>query len=489
MKRFTVTLLLYISFTGILLASETLNAGFTYAVFRSPQKGPFVETWLSINAATVEFVKLENGRYQAEIEVALIFFKDDKVVNFKKYQLFSHEIDDTVGRAFGFLDQQRILLPEGQYSLEISLRDVNSNKPAVESKTIIEVVSPDDKIHISTIQLINKSEPATATTPLTKAGYNLYPDFYSFYPQEVSQITFYCETYNTLKSLGKEGMFLLRAYIESFETSTIMNNISYYRRENAAEVIPLLHSFDISQLPSGNYNLVAEVRDKDNQPIAINRTFFQRSNPGIKMRLEDITAIDIHNTFSMAYTNVDSLSFFLRSCLPVASELEKIFAENLIKTKELRHMQQFLFHFWSTRNPSSPQQEWLNYKAQVDRVNLTYNTFIKYGFETDRGIIWLKYGEPNTIYRSTHEPEAYPYEIWHYYKLGNNQSNRKFVFINSEMGAGDFHLAHSNATGEINDPQWHLKLHGRQVGGTDVDRTQYDDNYGSRALEIFNNPY
>jgi GWxTD domain-containing protein len=470
-------------------ATVTLNAGFTWSLFRSPDQGAYVETWLSVNAATVQFVEIGPGKFVGEVEVIMIFTSSDTVATFRKYNLRSQVIEDTANRAFGFLDQQRFLLPNGTYELEISLRDINKEEQTLETVTQVVVDIPADQIALSTVMLVDKTTPATKITALTRAGYDLYPDLYQFYPVEKNNITFYCEAYHTLNTWGADGMFLMTARIESFETGTLMNNISFFRRENAAKVVPMLHSFDISKLPSGNYYLVVEVKDRENKQVAINRAFFQRSNPTVQMRLEDITAIDVMLTFSKAYTHRDTLAFFIKSCFPLASELEKMFAENLLKDKNLTHMQQFLYHFWSVRNPTDPQQEWRKYKVQVDRVNLTYGTFIKAGFETDRGIIWLRYGEPNTIYRSTHEPEAYPYEIWHYYRLTNNQSNRKFVFINEGMGAGDFTLAHSNAIGEMNDAQWHLRLHGRQVGGTNVDRTQYNTNYGSRALEIFNNPY
>lgn len=478
-----------LAFSGLAQATVTLNAGFTWMVFRSPGQGNYVETWLSVNAATVQFVPTDAGKFAGEVEVIMIFTADEKVATFRKYNLRSQEISDTNDRAFGFLDQQRFLLPNGTYDLEISLRDINTSQEALETVTRVVVEIPDDQVALSSVLLAERAVPATANTPLTRAGYDLYPDLYQFYPANQNTITFYAEAYNTLQAWNSDGMFLFTARIESFETGTLMNNISFFRRENAAPVVPMLHSFDISKLPSGNYYLVVEVKDRENKQVAINKTFFQRSNPSVQMRLEDIAAIDVLLTFSKAYTNIDTLTFFIKSCFPVASELEKMFAENLLKDKNLTHLQQFLYHFWSVRNPLDPQQGWLNYKAQVDRVNLTYGTFIKAGFETDRGIIWLRYGEPNTIYRSTHEPEAYPYEIWHYYRLTNNQSNRKFVFVNEGMGAGDFELAHSNAIGEMNDPQWHLRLHARQVGGTNVDRTQYNTNYGSRALEIFNNPY
>lgn len=482
-------LLPVLAFLCLHVSANRLNAGFNYSVFYSPAQGPYIETWLSVNAATVEFIKLDNELFRGEVEVILIFYLQDSIVDFLKYDLFSNEITDTNDRGFGFLDRQRFLLPEGEYLLSIQLRDLNSDRPPVEKLTTITITDPVDKPAISTVQLIERVEKAETPSEITKGGYNLYPDMQFFYPQDVDKIYFYCELYNTENLFGKDSLFLISAFIETFETRKILNNIIYYKREKAAQIIPFIHTFDIKQLPSGNYYLAVEIRDRENKLIADNRTFFQRSNPAIQMRLEDISAINVIETFTATYENFDKLLDYIKSCYPIASQRELAFAENIIASKDIKQMQQFFYHFWYTRNSSNPESEWLNYKVQVDRVNASYSNFIRKGYETDRGRIYLRYGEPNSIYRSTHEPEAYPYEIWHYYQLTEVQHNRRFVFISTDLNVVDFELAHSNAIGEIHDPQWHLRLHGRQVGGTNIDRTEYDSTYGSRALEKFNNPF
>lgn len=366
---------------------------------------------------------------------------------------------------------------------------MNTSDPAVVTNMPVEIDSPADKLSISSVQFIERMEPSTGLSKLSRAGYDMYPDMHSFFPVDKNEIRFYCEIYQTIKEFGEDGMFLLTAYVESFETNKLLNNLVFYRREKVAPVVVLLHAFDLRQLPSGNYNLVVEIRSSENKMMAISHTFFQRSNPGILMRIEDIESIDVNQVFTSSFNHKDTLADYIKSCMPIADDMERVFAANIIKTGNIPHMQQYLYHFWYTRNSADPQQGWEIYQKAVKRVNQTYGTFINKGYDTDRGRIYLKYGEPNTIYRSTHEPEAYPYEIWHFYRLTDTQSNRKFVFINTGLGVPDFELAHSNAIGEMNDPQWHLRLHGRNVGGTNVDRTQYNNNYGSRALEIFNNPY
>jgi hypothetical protein len=123
----------------------------------------------------------------------------------------------------------------------------------------------------------------------------------------------------------------------------------------------------------------------------------------------------------------------------------------------------------------------------VTQVNQVYQTRIYLGCETDRGRIYLKYGKPDVISENRHEPSAYPYEIWQYYKI-ENQSNRKFVFYNPDLVTNDYILLHSNLTGEVSDPQWELKLNKRNTNTNGFDDVNQPNHLGGKADEIFRNP-
>jgi len=100
-------------------------------------------------------------------------------------------------------------------------------------------------------------------------------------------------------------------------------------------------------------------------------------------------------------------------------------------------MQKFFFSFWVTRNSNDPEREWLRYYEVVKLVNNTYKSSIKKGYETDQGRVFLQYGAPSTISFDYHDPSAYPYIIWQYEKV-NNQNNRKFIFYNPDLSGRDF---------------------------------------------------
>jgi hypothetical protein len=82
-----------------------------------------------------------------------------------------------------------------------------------------------------------------------------------------------------------------------------------------------------------------------------------------------------------------------------------------------------------------------------------------YGFETDRGNIFMKYGAPNDVVSVEDEPSAPPYEIWIYYSFPvTAQFDVKFLFYSPEL-ANSYNLLHSTCENEINNPAWEQILY------------------------------
>jgi hypothetical protein len=123
----------------------------------------------------------------------------------------------------------------------------------------------------------------------------------------------------------------------------------------------------------------------------------------------------------------------------------------------------------------------------VKVVKREFGTSIRRGYQTDRGRVFLQYGPPNNRTASLHEPSAYPYEIWHYYRIGT-QNNRRFVFYLPDLVTNDYTLLHSDANGEIIDNQWQLRLHKRDTQTNNFDNNNVNPTYGGRANDLFNTP-
>ena len=468
--------------------AKNLKAYFSYCTFYSPEKGPYIETYLSVMGSSIVYQQNERGKMQGSIEITLIFKQGEKIRNFKKYNLLSPELDDTLGGYVNFIDQQRIALPNGNYSFEIQLADKYSNALPFKSTQAIEINYPDNMVSLSDIELIESFSKANGQTMLTKSGYDLVPFVTDYFPPSVNKISFYMEVYNTGKVLGENEKYLVNYFIESHETGFALNSYRGFARQTAATVNVVLNEFNIEKLPSGNYNLIIEIRNRNNEKVAQKNLFFQRNNPDIKIELKDITSVITENSFAKNITDKDSLGEYIRSLRPISSDMELTFADNQLKGANLELMQKFFLSFWKDRNSQDPEGEWLKYKKEVIKADAEFGTRIREGYDTDRGSIYLRYGLPNTIASRPHPPLAYPYEIWHYYKI-KGQSNVKFVFYNPDLVSNTYALLHSNAIGEIRDYRWLVKLKNRNASIPNLDEGDTWDYYSNEAQELFNNPY
>ena len=485
-KYYTLFISLLIAFN---VNANKLQANLSFATFLSPADGPYIETYLSVVGNSVKFIKNANGKFQATVQIMMAFKQNNIIKNFKKTDLFSPEIDDTSKTDFSFMDQQRFTLPNGDYDLEIQIFDKNK-KDVVPFKTTesMTVNFNPKNISISGTEFVESYKNSVSPNILTKCGYDLVPYTLWFYPASINNLTFYAEVYNTDSIYKADDKFLITYYIESYETKKTITNYFKFKKETPKKVIVVFNEFNIADLPSGNYNLVIEIKDKNNQSVAIKKVFFQRSNPSVAINLSDVAAVDVANTFTEKYKSKDTIADFIKSTFPISTDMEKEFAQNLIVNSDIKMMQQYFYSFWLKRNSVDPEKSWIEYHHEVAKVNKAYGTLIKRGYETDRGRVYLQYGEPNLITESVSDPSSYPYEIWQYYTL-QNQKNRKFVFYQPDLVTNDYELLHSDAIGELSDPSWEMKLNKRNTPTYNINQTKSNDYYGGKADDYFNNPH
>jgi GWxTD domain-containing protein len=485
-KLFTLLFLACLMPALLVAQNKSMRAYLSYATFYTPDADPYIETYLAVDGNSVYFKEIEPGSFKASLEIIMLFKKQDSIVDYAKYALNSPAIQDTSVIDFGFIDQQRFSLPEGTYQFELVISDMNNEvEPPFQTGEEIQLSFPEDEISFSGIQLIESYEKTDKVSMLTKNGYNLVPLVYAFYPQSMNIMSFYAEIYQTDKVLGANAGFLLNYYIESFESKNVIDGFLFRKRMEAKNVNVVFNAIDISNLPSGNYKLVMEVRDRENQELAKNSVFFQRSNPGQEYKMNDLASVNISNTFVSRITESDSLKEYLLCLEPISSEVERDYVFNLIEENNTDLMRKYMYNFWVSRNYTSPEEAWQQYYFEVQKVNVAYKTPTKKGYATDRGRVYLKYGPPNQIMESYNEPGAYPYEIWQYYTLGT-QRNKRFVFYSRDMVTNDFVLIHSDAYGELSNYRWQLDIYRRTWDPNSIDATAPQDTWGNRASQIIN---
>ncbi len=476
----------------------TVQAYLSTCSFNVPGKGPYLETYLSVDGKGLSYVKKENGKYQGAIEVTLLVKHDTTWVYRDRYNLLSPEVDDTSKYLKDFIDQQRIPLANGDYDLSISITDKNKREHPFAGKAKIYINYPDTVPAISDIELLASFTKSVQKNILTKNGYDLTPYIDNFYSHYNNKIKFYAEVYNS-KYLASDK-YLVKYYIEQYKTKRIMGEFSQFIKMIPEDINVVMAELPIDSLVSGNYNLVIEVRNKKDELMAMKELFFQRENPNVRniIKASDYAGFDINSTFVRNYNNRDTLYEMLLCLRPISSQTEIEFVDNYFqkdsRNKDTLLMKKYFYDFWAKRNSDNPKEEWLKYRAEVIKVNEKWGNVFRKGYESDRGRVYLQYGPPDIIVDGTDDPAAKPYEIWEYYKLADkthkipDQTYKRFLFYEPNQGNNEFVLLHSDVKGEISDEKWQLVLYQRSYQSTDIDDVNAPTYAGSRALDLFNNP-
>jgi len=436
-------------------SAKAVTAYFNYSTFYAPEHGNYVETYLAIDPGSIAYKLNENNMLQAKIEATLLFKKDGEIRDFRKYSIISPEVDrDIKTMPHGFIDLQRIPLANGVYNFELTLRDEYSEDTTVfKHSALMTVLISEDKMSFSDIQPVERFSASTSESQFTKSGYEVIPFVSNFYPQTINKISFYAELYNADKTIGADSSFIIRYFVSSDPSRRIFEKTTSFERKNASSIVVIAKSIDIKDLPSGNYNLEIEVRNKSNELLLLKKHFFQRSNNIISDQPSDFSQVEVANTWVEKYSNIAELAQHIRSLHPIAGRIERNFLEKEFKITDLKMMQQFFLNFWEERNSLTSENEWNIYRQHVQLVNRNYGNQVKKGYQTDRGRVYLQYGSPNQIIKRDNLASYLPYEIWHYYKI-EDKTSRRFVFSLTNIGTQDYDLIHSNLDGEITNPNW-----------------------------------
>jgi GWxTD domain-containing protein len=471
-------------FSLICQNTAAIDAQFRYCTFQQPGKSPYIETYLSINSRSLAFVKVGPNSFQGAIEVTIDFSRNDTIVAYDKYTLRSPVIDSTTNNNFAFLDLQRFRLSAGTYKMQLQIVDKADTSNHATAKEEI-VVEQKGGFSFSDIMLVNKINPASKPSPLTRGGLDLEPRPSAFFGNGQDTLSYYFELYGA-NQLAPDSLVILRSWVEKVDGDIVPNTSRFYKR-NPKDIIAIADAFLIDEVPSGNYKIQLEARNRENELIASKSYLIQRLNTQMKFDESKVLAAQFGGSFVDKLTRAELMDN-IRSMRPISQFMEREYADNLLNNKEVDDelLKRYMLTFWEKRDATSPRAAWELYSQQVNNANQLFSSKITKGYETDRGRVYLQYGAPNSRTVVDNEPSAYPYEIWWYYEY-QGQRNIRFVFYNPDMVTNDYQLLHSEALGETFDPQWRLIIFSRTTAFQNLDDTQNRDHFGTRLEENFRN--
>lgn len=485
MKRHKIAIMKKISilFAACLLvltgSAQNMKAFISHKAYCTDKMQPYIEFTFIIGGNSVRYVQNDRGKYEADVDIRVDVAKGDTVVKTLHYILSSEEFADTTGGNLpDFADVQNLPVPNGEFFLNFYLTDKNQDSMQLKYIDRIVLNFPEDKISSSRISLYEDMRAPEAPGMYIKYGFYLPPSYYNYIPESQFILPFALEVYNTKHVLGAGVPLKAKCFVEHAENKLVaMPSNIITKNLSTDDVVLVIDQFNVFKLPSGNYNTVVELYDEHDSLLLINKVFFQRSNPSVQLDISRYDDVVIDNSFVASMTERRVLEENVRSLYPIATNVEREFFDNRMKEVETEQLQRYFYSFWLARNPNNPEEAWNKYAKMVSFVQERFGSKQVKGYRTDRGRVYLQYGQPNEIREVPSDPTTAPYEIWHYYYL-DDQSNVKFVFYDPSMVGNDYELLHSNKYGETHDTNWKMKLVQKIQPQTDIYNGEPEDYYG-----------
>ncbi len=489
-----IVLLTTLLIFSLLTFSSNVKVAVFYNQYLDVDGQPYIETYFSLDPSSVILKANENGLFQGGVNILLLFQQGEKIMGYDKLRLLSTEISDTAALNPFSVQQSRIKLDTGAYTMKIEIVDINSPVDSIKFTHNFEVTLNREEATVSNIMLLDSYKAAQGESVVGKWGYEMVPIVPTgtyFIPEQISTLPFYCEVMNTDNAVGESEAFLIKYYLKDKLRDQLLNRYAGFQRASGAIVNPVLSTFNVSNLPSGFYDLTVEVINKNNEVLVSQNVPFYRSNPKADLSEYDLTAVILENTFVTGMSDPDTMSYYLDCLFPISTEGERRIAKNVMDAGNVDQMQRFFLSFWTKRNPGDPQKEWKDYFYQVKIANQQFGSKSYPGYRTDMGRVYLQYGLPSTIERSEHDPSNYPWQMWQYDQLVSastpKQNNQIFVFVDQTLAGRNYTLIHSTAINEVKDRKWQYSLNRNTNRGRDVDDTSTQWNRDDFGYRVNNN--
>ncbi|MCS7053571.1 MAG: GWxTD domain-containing protein [Ignavibacterium sp.] len=435
--------------------SQSLGFDFDYAQFGYDSSSNFVEFYYVFEQSKLSTIKKDDKSFvEAILKVTIVdSSKNDTIVNNR--WVVQHELTDQYSQAQSLVGVISFIIPKGVYKCLFEGQDLNSQQ---NKRTILEYirVNPFRKndLSLSDIQIGSKMIQGSQNTNSVfyKNTFEITPIPNLVFGENQPVLFFYTELYNLDDDSYKIENFKLNQIILNSRGKIVLKKDKLLTRKPNTRVE--VGSFVVAKLPTDTYTLIISVLDTiNNVGVNSSKRFFVY-NP--KVSDTDTSSIALKPVLSstfgaMSEEELDDI-FAKSKYIATANEIDKY-----SKLKGEDSKREFLFDFWNSRddNLSTPENEFFyEYIKRIDISNQRFNSMQKQGWKTDRGRVYMIYGEPSEIERYPNQIESRPYEIWYY-----NDIEGGVYFIFADLtGFSEYTLVHSTKRGELRDENWGRRI-------------------------------
>ena len=320
-----------------------------------------------------------------------------------------------------FVDGFGVPVRSGRYLLRVtisSLTGMQAGDTVVSGGSVCEdsIEVPDfrDEPALSTIQLAAGIVHDTAS-----GGFSVVPNPTRRYGGDgVDRVYFYFEGYGL--SPAADSYDVTTGILDrAAEPETLVGSTQAKYKGQSTRVSAALGA-SIDGLDEGEYVLAVAVADRATGGIVSRSTRFTVAGEGVPA---DQTPYRLEMT-ELETRYYDRLDF-------IATPRELAYYNALSDSGR----EAYLAWYWSRHNLSE-------FARRMETARVRYRSSNRDGLKTDRGRIYVEYGEPDEVERRVLEVDRRPREYWQYYNQG-------FVFVFIDLtGSDDYRLVYTNSPHE-----------------------------------------
>jgi len=449
--RNTCFIILFIISGNILEAQQSspaipLSVSVDISRFRYSSDTSIVEANYAIYPSGVTLEKINDTlRGAVVISTEIMDLVKDSLVDKSKVSM-PIVILDTNSFQSGYIWKCIYLLRAGYYRITVKSYDEKSTgrKDSVTKDLFLPKYG--EALTISDIDLCTRIVPSDDKSNLFyKNSYQVVPNPSLLFGSKVTPVVFsYAELYNLVPN---QTYCIVSGVIDA--NGNFVKQQKRMRKYSARNVVDV-SSLNIYSIPSAKYKFVLLLTDTNSKELARSEKDIYIYNPHIQINSGpvSVSAIDF-----LSYSDSEIIDEFKKAKYIATSD--DIDAFKKLNTPEARR--EFLANFWKEVEARYRGRGDITRAFYMDRVNRASQKFSlgsQDGWKTDRGRIYVLYGEPDEIQRFPSSESGKPYEIWYYNQI---EGGVYFVFVD-RTGFGNYELVHSTKRGEVWDADWERNL-------------------------------
>jgi GWxTD domain-containing protein len=454
MKKSLMVLLFGLAAGPILQAQDHTPTGafvlnVDYARFRYDDQSGYLEIYYAFYPHLLTYVSSSAGMQGGVLLHTKLINNATKAANVDRRMLLPLVISDTSSASFRhpFTSQTGHAVPFGAYTLEIMAAD-SLNPSRRDSISLgIDIQAYPSTVSVSDVELASRVQPSTKTDdPFYKNSLEVLPNATLVFGVATHPVLF---NYTELYGLSPEISYTIKNQIIGADGKTTKETTKTRKYASKAGVDAGM--INVTSVIPGRYTYRLQLYDDKAVEVAHTEKTFYVYNP--HLRPPQAAEAGFHDS-QLSGLMSEELDAEFRRAKYMANKDEIKFYSQLESESGKR---EFLAKFWEKvemgRGDQAPIKR-SEYLRRVEKTTRSYSVLKREGWLSDRGRVYILYGEPDQIENTASDGRSKPYQIWHYYGL---ERGVEFIFVD-RLGNGDYQLVHSTKRGELRDDKWEEQL-------------------------------